>query len=632
MNSPAAVALMAMTAGFLVTAVALAINRAPGWGHLRSVSVIAATGAVYALCDLAAYLPVPDGVVVWASRVSLLTASLQAIAWLAYMAAIDGRRLYRWERWLGAVVLLAGVLPMAGPVVLTGEVRHHAWLGLTYADAITTPVGDVCFAIYTAGVLLPLVRFATRWRKGLPGASTHTVGLSFLALASLNDSMVASHVSNGPYLLDLGFLAVAFAVSGSLVRDFIASARRLEMLSVKLEHLVDARTEELSQANQALARAEKLAAIGQLAAGVAHEINNPAAVVQANLEYLQDAVREGGALPEDGAASLADSLNAVQRIARIVRQLLDAGRVAGGREGRLAAFPLAEVVRRAVTSVVTATGADLELRADVPADLHALGQAHLFEQVLINLLVNACHAVRETDRGGQVLVRAERRGDRVAITVKDNGPGISPEAQRRLFEPFFTTRRVGHGTGLGLAVSLGLMRAQGGNITLVGSSKDGTTLCAELPWAPAAAKAPEVAEPPASSRALRLLLVDDEPAVLEGLGRALRGSCSVETADGVEVALAKIRARPDDFDAVVCDVVMPDGGGERLYGELVAQHPALAAKTLFLTGGAPGDDARRFLDQHADRLLLKPLDSATLYSMVERMLPRDQPVIGTASR
>jgi signal transduction histidine kinase/CheY-like chemotaxis protein len=624
MNIPGAVALMAVATGVFVTIIAFTIARAPGWAHMRSVAIIAGAGAAFGLCDVFQFVSTSDPVAAWAARLSLLAASLNGLAWFDYMATLEERPLHSWERGLAAMVLCAGVLPLLGPLAMTGAVEHRtiAWLGATYADATTTALGDVCFAVFGIGVWLPLLRFAVRWRKGLPHAATHTLCLLALAVASINDALVAEHVYNGPYLLDLGFVSVAVAASVSLLRDFVASARRLETLSARLEHLVEERTQELMKANVALNRAEKLAAIGQLAAGVAHEINNPAAVVQGNLEYLRDALGDNGALPADSGVALGDALTALHRIAGIVKQLLHAGRVAGGQEGRVVSFQVSDVVTRSVDSVLAANNSDVAVKCEVPADLHALGQPDLLEQVLINL-ANSRHAIRETGRAGRILVRAERRDTRVWIAVTDDGPGIRAENRARLFEPFFTTRKVGHGTGLGLAVSLGLMRSQGGNLTLLETSPSGTTMAVDLPLGVKADVPALPSQTPALRAGVRVLLVDDDVAVLDAMERSLRSAYRVQTAEGVAAALSHIRARPDDFDAVVCDVGMPDGGGEGFYAELLKCRPQLGARTIFITGGAPVQAARRFLDEHSNRVLLKPLDAAKLRSMMARLVPHD---------
>jgi len=272
------------------------------------------------------------------------------------------------------------------------------------------------------------------------------------------------------------------AAGGAMVHRFVAASRELDALTGRLEHLVEERTRALTETQGALARAEKLAAVGTLAAGVAHEINNPTAAVLANLAYLQEPIALGHGLPADARECLDESITSVKRIARIVRQLLDAGRAAGDRVQRVAPVEVARAVRSAVTTA-QASQAELEVAVAVQPGLHVLADEDLLVQVLVNLLVNAAQAMGAATPHGCAAVAAERAGDRVLLTVRDHGPGIPPEARAKMFEPFFTTKGPGRGTGLGLAVSLGLMRSQGGDLRLLDTSPTGTTLGVELPFA-----------------------------------------------------------------------------------------------------------------------------------------------------
>jgi signal transduction histidine kinase len=173
----------------------------------------------------------------------------------------------------------------------------------------------------------------------------------------------------------------------------------------------------------------------------------------------------------------------MDRIARIVRQLLDAGRVAGRLEHR-------EVVNlsRAITNAITASAPsrtdDVVVAVSVSEEVRILGSTSLVEQVLVNLLANAAQAILERRSAGRIEVSASLVDARVIVKVKDDGPGISEEAQLRLFEPFFTTKPQGKGTGLGLAVSLGLMRTLGGELAVDTTSPQGTTMSFALPVAP----------------------------------------------------------------------------------------------------------------------------------------------------
>ena len=622
MTIPVGAILVASTLMAALAVLGAWLSRAPGWRELRWLAVVSATASVYAVCDLSSVVGAPDWAVAWASRVGLVGAGAHGVGWVLYMREQESRKLLAYERFAMVAVASIGLLALVPGLVVANEVHHHRveWLGVTYADSVSTAFGNLAMVVLCLAMLVPFVHFARRWRQRRPGAAAHAVGLALLFLCGINDSLVTSGLATGPYLLDVGFLMVVAGPTALIFRRFIANARALDELSSRLERAVEERTRELARANEALSRAEKLAAVGQLAAGVAHEINNPAAVLKANLSYLREQLTESGDFPTDSGECLDECLGSVQRVTRIVRQLLDAGRNAGGRQAAVGAFSVSTLLETAVAHARQSVGARVRVSLELDDGLWARGQPELVEQVLVNLVANASHAIEEARDTGHVVVRARRARDRVEVTVSDDGPGITADSQKRLFEPFFTTKRVGKGTGLGLAVSLGLMRAQGGTLALRESSPAGTTMAMDLP----AASGPDRAETPSSTpvprTGLRLLLVDDDPTVLGALRRQLSSNFFVEDADGVGVALARVRRGPDDFDLVLCDVVMPDGGAERFHSELALLVPSLAARTLFITAGAPTGALRRFLDEHSDRVLAKPVDVEAVLAAGERLL------------
>ena len=484
MNFPAAASVVASAVGLLFALLAMGLASAPGWRELRWFAVIAATASGYAACDVLQDLGGQPQVVVWASRISVSLAGVHGFGWLRYMAAQARRSNTMLEKVMSVVCLTSGALSLVPTLVISDlvETHHIAWLGVTYHDSQPTTLGVLVYNYCVLALLVPLVHFFREWRRGRPGGA-HALGLIVVALAGANDTLVGAMHFSAPYLLDVGFLFLVVAVGGSLVRRFVASARELERLSTRLELEVEDRTQKLVLTQQELHRSEKLAAVGQLAAGVAHEINNPAAAVLGNLSYLREAMRISAAVPSDTEECLDESIVCMDRIARIVRQLLDAGRVAGRLEHR-------EVVNlsRAITNAITASAPsrtdDVVVAVSVSEEVRILGSTSLVEQVLVNLLANAAQAILERRSAGRIEVSASLVDARVIVKVKDDGPGISEEAQLRLFEPFFTTKPQGKGTGLGLAVSLGLMRTLGGELAVDTTSPQGTTMSFALPVAP----------------------------------------------------------------------------------------------------------------------------------------------------
>jgi C4-dicarboxylate-specific signal transduction histidine kinase len=343
---------------------------------------------------------------------------------------------------------------------------------------------------------MPLFSYARVLRKN-PDATAYFAGMLILLGAGINDAVVGSARYSMPYVLDAAFIITVNVIGFVLVRRFVQGAHRLEALSTRLEALVNNRTLELGEAYEALGRAERLAALGRLAAGVAHEINNPAAAVVTNLTYLETIAAKQSSLSKEAMEALRDSHESMERIARIVRQLLDTGRVASSAVKNAHAVNVADAVAEAVQTAHASVAKDLAITVDVSAELAVVGEPLTLGQVLVNLIANAAHAVRPNARESngripRIEVRAVRRthgtrkpgdkdsGTRVQITVADNGGGMAPDVARRMFEPFFSTKPFGAGTGLGLSVSLGLVRAVGGDIRIAETSDQGTTMMIEL--------------------------------------------------------------------------------------------------------------------------------------------------------
>ncbi len=203
--------------------------------------------------------------------------------------------------------------------------------------------------------------------------------------------------------------------------------------------------------------------------------------------------------------------------------------------------------------------------------------------------------------------------------MEDNGEGMEPEVLRRVFEPFFTTKPFGIGTGLGLAVSRGLVLSLDGDLRLESTPRVGTRAFVGLALARRPTPAPgrrEVARR-STERQDRILIVDDEAPVLTSIRRVLEPQYRVALASGVEEGLSRIDQAT--FDLVLCDVMMPGGGAERLYRTLLGRAPAVAQRLIFFTGGAVTDQAREFLGSQPQPVLYKPLDLEQFARIAERM-------------
>jgi signal transduction histidine kinase len=279
-----------------------------------------------------------------------------------------------------------------------------------------------------------------------------------------------------PYLVEAGFVLPIVAVYWSIAARFVEEARTLERMRAKLASDVAERTRDLARAEQALSLAERLAALGRFANGVAHEVNNPASVVTANLRWLADAL-EAGDDRADMTEVVGESLESMRRINDLVRKLVDAGRIASATPGGSA--DLADAVQRAVLEY-RARVPSVEFTTAVPADVWVRVRPESLSQVLSHLVANAAEAVPAGQRG-HVSIQAERRPGTVRVQVSDDGRGMSAQTMRRAFEPFFTTKPEGQGAGLGLAISRGVVEGHGGSLWLESDEGRGTTATFELP-------------------------------------------------------------------------------------------------------------------------------------------------------
>lgn len=239
--------------------------------------------------------------------------------------------------------------------------------------------------------------------------------------------------------------------------------------------------EELAAAEQRRTSAERLAAVGRLATGVAHEINNPLAFVKANLEFAADVARAGD-LAQVAALNV-ESLEGVARIEQIVNDLRDLSRDPAIGTGETVAVATAIFEARRLSSVRLRAVADVT--SDVEPGLLVFCSRGRLVQVLINLLVNAADALESAGRtaGGRIVTGARTDGERVRVWVEENGPGVPPELAEKIFDPFFTTKQMGAGIGIGLTLSKEFAQAQGGDLLLEKSDLGGARFVLDLPLA-----------------------------------------------------------------------------------------------------------------------------------------------------
>jgi signal transduction histidine kinase len=468
-----------------VAAYALRLGRMPGWCAHRWLAAIATGSALYALGNVATTTGQPDSVVLLASRFQLFGLIVELWGWF-HFADGDSGSPPTWERWTRRALLGLGVLALVPGVAYGGAVASHRFVpwGASYRDAVPTPVGYLTFALGLAASVWLVGKFFLAWRRRVPSALLHGSALAILLLLAVNDALAATGLAETPYLLDVGFLIPLGAVFWSQGGRFIQEAAMLRELRERLELAVAQRTDELAVAHRELRQAERLSAMGQFAAGVAHRINNPAAVVQSTLNQLHEALANGQQ-PHDAIESILEAREATRRICALVRQLSEAGRMASGPAHRhgCEVGPLLEQVVAEVRSRHTA-GVAFFVQPP-PALRVRMGQDDL-RKVIAALVSNAAQAVNRGQALNVVVKARELPGREVIVGVCDDGHGMTEEVLARAFDPFFTTRPEGQGAGLGLAVARALVEHAGGAIILESAPGAGTTAWVRLPRAEAA--------------------------------------------------------------------------------------------------------------------------------------------------
>lgn len=393
---------------------------------------------------------------------------------------------------------------------------------------------------------------------------------------------------------------------------------------------------------------ERMASIGTLAAGVGHEINNPFAIVTSNIDFvsaelaeaeaelreLTDAplLRRGGrpqtlaAFCADLQLALDDARAAGQRVRQIVRDLKVFSR------GDDEVQELVDV-RAVIDSTVRMAMNEIRHRARLVKAFEDVAPVRAnggrLGQVILNLIVNAAHAIVEGDADhNEIRITTSGVEDRVIVTVTDTGVGIPPAALGRIFDPFFTTKPIGVGTGLGLAICHRIIANFGGEIAVTSDVGKGTTIRIQLPAAktlstPAVAPASRAETAAGAERRGRILVIDDEPAIGVSIKRILGRAHEVMSLTDAREAYDRIVAGAR-YDVILCDLMMPQWTGIDFFNELTASVPEQAENIVFLTGGAFTERGRAFLDEVPNFSLEKPFESKQLRALLHERLRRPE--------
>jgi PAS domain S-box-containing protein len=368
---------------------------------------------------------------------------------------------------------------------------------------------------------------------------------------------------------------------------------------------------------------DRLACVGTLAAGVAHEINNPLAYVSTNLDMIAEELHAiGGASPSRRLRELEEmtreARQGAERVRKIVRGLKTFSRADSERRTILDLHQVLELALNMSFNEIRHRARLVKDYGDVPtvlADESRLGQ------VFVNLLINAAQAIPEgqADRN-EIRIVTRTEAERAIIEVHDTGAGIPADVIGRIFDPFFTTKEIGVGTGLGLSISHSIITDLAGEIAVHSEAGKGTTFRVALP-ATRAKPASEAAAAPAVGGAIRVgrvLIVDDDETGARSLSRILRPSEVTITHNGRQ-ALDAIRAGKQ-FDVILCDLMMPEMTGMDLHREISRERPELLDRMIFMTGGAFTPAACEFLDRVPNDRLEKPYEPQALRALVQRRL------------
>ena len=519
---------------------------------------------------------------------------------------------------IGVGTQISQVLTLAKAYADRAAAERRAAQQAALLEAVVDSAPDLILDIDLNGT----IRFANRAVRGVP--PDQAVGTSFF------DQMPSDQLRTVRAAFDLVVATgkpAGYELQG-LSGDSAQSTFSVRLCPVKEDDRVIgviaiARdVTEKKATEMQLMLADRMASVGTLAAGVAHEINNPLASVIANLDMAileVDQLGERVELPADLAEELSDALTSAGRVREIVRDLKIFSRAQEDHRGPVDVERVLESTLRMAWNELRHRARVVKQFAEVPP---VEGNESRLGQVFLNLIVNAAQAIPEGNyQGNQIKIETALENGTVSVVIRDTGCGIPLDVQPRLFTPFFTTKPVGVGTGLGLAISHRIITSMGGEITFETEVGKGTLFKVTLPVTQTVK--PVVSRtksplPPALRRG-RVLVIDDEEPLAQALRRFLSVDHEVDAVTSARTALDGIR-RGERYDVILCDLMMPQVTGMDFHAAVLELDPKQAAKIVFVTGGAFTAAARQFLDSTRNRRLEKPFDLKALGNLVNEML------------
>jgi signal transduction histidine kinase/ActR/RegA family two-component response regulator len=371
--------------------------------------------------------------------------------------------------------------------------------------------------------------------------------------------------------------------------------------AIRLKEALEQQSQRLDQAHQQIIRSDKLSALGQLIAGVAHELNNPLTTIIGRAEIMLGEVKGGKALRD-----LEQISRQGQRAAKIVQNLLSFARQTVPEKQLCDINQILQGVLEMLDYDFRVS--NIEVKTELDRDLpHTMVDANQIQQVFVNIVNNAYQAMKEQEVPGRFTVRTGRHDGQLTVEFTDTGPGMGAEQQEHVFEPFFTTKSESKGTGLGLSISYGIVKAHRGGIDVRSSVGEGTTFIVELPVisGPSSASIEQTDEVRQTKLNIpKVLVVDDEETISEVITEILKKEgCHVDAVTTGELALQKMKE--EMYDLVLCDIRMPGVDGREVYSQVERDIPQLARRFLFLTGDI-SEQTRAFLQETDKPYLMKP--------------------------
>ena len=412
------------------------------------------------------------------------------------------------------------------------------------------------------------------------------------------------------------------AVMDAGASDYLSKPIDPESLRTRLLVAVRAvrEAQQRKEMRSRLLLADRMASVGTLAAGVAHELNNPLAYVLSNLSLtIEEFTQAEEGWLERSKEQIEEAIHGAARMRNIVRDLKTFSRSDDKVRQTVA---LKEVLESSISMCWNEMRHKCTLERDIGQTPYVEANESRLGQVFLNLLINASQAIVTDDiHANRIIVRSftDEAGDAV-VQVGDNGVGIPETHLERIFDPFFTTKQQFEGTGLGLAICRNLVTAEGGEISVESEVGKGTTFEVRLPASKRRPRKKQTLMPPAASPGPRakIIVIDDEALVGASIRRSLRNHDVQVFSDPVEAIEVMRSGKP--IDMVLCDIMMPEMSGMEVFAIIDQERPELAERFVFITGGAFTEQARAFLEATPVLCIDKPFDVSQLRDLVrERM-------------